>query len=365
MIVALVKIKKKVGVTAISHSVIRTMLEKVKEEADKDQTEIGFVHKVTEKIDYADWIVEVTDSDKAMTALNEGKLVGGTAWLWSDDKATNTLDYLFVDEAGQMSLSQVLAASRAAKNLILLGDPQQLEQPQRGAHPEGSDVAALSYLLDGNPTMPEGKGLFLDTTRRMHPVISNFTSEVFYDGRLKALSGLENQVVSAAMPFDGAGLFYVPVPHRGNQNKSTEEIDTIARIVDKIVTKGKWTNDKGETRTVNKDDILIVAPYNAQVAALIETLPDIRIGTVDKFQGKEAPIVIYSMTSSTTEDAPRGMSFLFSPNRLNVATSRAKCVCILVASPKLLEPDCKTVEHMKWANAFCRFRELATTVVDA
>jgi len=362
MIIALIKAKKKVGVTAISHSVIRNMFEKVKEEADKGGAKIEFVHKVTDKTGYAEWILEVTDSDKAMTALSEGKVVGGTAWLWSDDKATNALDYLFVDEAGQMSLSQVLAASRAAKNLILLGDPQQLEQPQRGAHPEGSDVAALSYLLDGNATMPEGKGLFLDTTRRMHPKISDFTSEVFYEGRLKALPGLERQLISGGTPFDGAGLFYVPVRHRGNQNKSTEEIDAIAAIVDKMITNGKWTNDKGETRALNQQDILIVAPYNAQVAALIERLPGMRIGTVDKFQGKEAPIVIYSMTSSTTQDAPRGMSFLFSPNRLNVATSRAKSVCILIASPKLLEPECKTIEHMKWANALCRFRELASVV---
>ena len=362
MILALIKAKKKVGVTAISHSVIRTMFEKIKEHADKEGTGIEFVHKITDKIDYADWIAEVTDSDKALNALNEGKVVGGTAWLWSDDKATHALDYLFVDEAGQMSLSQVLAASRAAKNLILLGDPQQLEQPQRGAHPEGSDVAALSYLLDGHATMPEGKGLFLDTTRRMHPLIADFTSEVFYERRLKSLPGLDKQVISGGTPFDGAGLFYFPVAHRGNQNKSREEIDAIADVVDQLLNGGKWTDPEGKSRELTKEDILIVAPYNAQVAALIERLPYMRIGTVDKFQGKEAPVVIYSMTSSTTEDAPRGMTFLFSPNRLNVATSRAKSVCILVASPKLLEPECKTIDQMKWANALCRFRELAADV---
>ena len=122
---------------------------------------------------------------------------------------------------------------------------------------------------------------------------------------------------------------------------------------------GKWTNAKGETRVLTKDDILIVAPYNAQVAALIETLPDMRIGTVDKFQGQEAPVVIYSMTSSSPQDAPRGMEFLYSPNRLNVATSRAKSVCILVVAPKLLEPECHTIDQMRWANALCRFREIA------
>jgi uncharacterized protein len=261
-----------------------------------------------------------------------------------------------------MSLSQVLAASRSAKNLILLGDPQQLEQPQRGAHPEGSDVAALTYLMDGYPTMPEGKGLFLDTTRRMHPNISAFTSELFYEGRLKSLEGLENQLITGGTPFDGAGLFYVPVEHKGNQNKSPEEITAIAKIVDELLATGRWTNEKGETRTLTKEDILIVAPYNAQVAGLIERLPNMRIGTVDKFQGKEAPVVIYSMTASTTDDAPRGMNFLFSPNRLNVATSRARSVCILVAAPKLLEPECKTIDQMKWANALCRFREMSLLV---
>ena len=359
MIIALIKAKKKVGVTAISHSVIRTMFEKVKELADKEGTQIGLVHKVTDKSEHASWIEEVTDSRKALSALEEYKVVGGTAWLWADDKSVDALDYLFVDEAGQMSLSQVLAASRSTRNLVLLGDPQQLEQPQRGAHPEGSDVAALTYLLDGHPTMPDGKGLFLDTTRRMHPKISAFTSEIFYEGRLKSLPGLENQVISGGTSFDGAGLFYFPVKHKGNQNKSPEEIRAIAEMVEKILQTGRWTNEAGETRPLDKEDILIVAPYNAQVAGLIEKLPDIKIGTVDKFQGREAPVVIYSMTSSTTQDAPRGMNFLFSPNRLNVATSRARSVCILVASPKLLEPECKTIDQMKWANALCRFREMA------
>jgi uncharacterized protein len=358
MILALLNAGKKVGVTAISHSVIRTMFEKVKELADEENMSIGFIHKVTDMTDYAPWITEVKESTKARAALTEGKLVGGTAWLWADDQSLDCLDYLFVDEAGQMSLSQVLAASPAAKNLILLGDPQQLEQPQRGAHPEGSDVAALTYLLDGHQTMPDGKGLFLDTTRRMHPDISAFTSELFYEGRLKSLTGLDKQVVSGGTPFDGAGLFSVSVSHKGNQNKSPEEIAAIEKVVLSLL-RGQWTDVKGQTRAITKEDILIVAPFNAQVAGLIEKLPGMRIGTVDKFQGKEAPVVIYSMTSSTTEDAPRGMSFLFSPNRLNVATSRAKSVCILVCSPKLFEPECKTIDQMKWANAVCRFREMA------
>jgi uncharacterized protein len=261
-----------------------------------------------------------------------------------------------------MSLSQVLAASRAAKNLILLGDPQQLEQPQKGAHPEGSDVAALTYLLDGHPTMPEGKGLFLGTTRRLHPNICLFTSELFYENRLTTLPGLEKQIISGNTPFDGAGLFYVPVDHKGNQNKSSEEISVVKLLVEKILDSGSWSDAEGNARPIEKNDILIVAPYNAQVAALIEKLPGMRIGTVDKFQGQEAPVVIYSMTSSSAEDAPRGMNFLFNPNRFNVATSRAKSISILVAAPRLLEPECKTIDQMRWANVLCRYKELASVI---
>jgi predicted RecB family nuclease len=359
MIIALVKAKKKVGITAISHSVIRTLFEKVKTLCNEEQLNIEFVHKITDKSETPiPYITEVTESKKALAALDEGKIVGGTAWLWADDNSRETLDYLFIDEAGQMSLSHALAASRAAKNLVLLGDPQQLEQPQKGSHPEGSDVAALTYLLEGHPTMPESKGLFLAVTRRLHPDIARFTSEIFYEARLQSLPGLERQAIGGGTPFDGSGLFYVPVHHQGNQSKSPEEIDAIAHIVEQLLSVGTYTNAKGEKQPLKREDILIVAPYNAQVAALTEKLPGMPIGTVDKFQGKEAPVVIYSMTSSTVNDAPRGMNFLFSPNRLNVATSRAKCVCILVASPMLLEPACNTISQMKWSNALCRYVEL-------
>jgi hypothetical protein len=363
MIVALAKAGKKIGITAVSHKVIRNLAKATIRLAQAQNINLQFVHKVNDKSDENhNSIMEVTKSDKALSALQDGKIVCGTAWLWAEDNSREALDYLFVDEAGQMSLSQVLAASRAAQNLILLGDPQQLEQPQKGSHPEGSDVAALTYLLDGHPTMPEGKGLFLGVTRRLHPAICQFTSEIFYEGRLTSLAGLEKQVINCNTPFDGAGLFYVPVSHKGNQNKSAEEINVIVSIVEKLLDGGEWTNQNGDKNILQKEDILIVAPFNAQVSALREKLPGIEIGTVDKFQGQEAPVVIYSMTSSTPEDAPRGMGFLYSPNRLNVATSRARCICILVASQHLLEPECHTIDQMRWANALCRFVEMAKTV---
>ncbi|MDZ7650286.1 MAG: AAA domain-containing protein [Cytophagales bacterium] len=362
MIAELVNAGKKIGITAVSHKVIRNLAMATIKRSSELNVKVSFVHKNSEKSDtLPDEIIEVDKSDKARAALNEGKIVCGTAWLWAEENSREVLDYLFVDEAGQMSLSQVLAASRAAKNLILLGDPQQLEQPQRGSHPEGSDVAGLTYLLDGHPTMPEGKGLFLEVTRRLHPNICRFTSELFYENRLTSLPGLEKQLIGGNTPFDGAGLFYLPVDHRGNQNKSAEEVKAVADIVAKLLSGGQWTNSKGETQPLQKEDILIVAPYNAQVAALTEKLPGMRIGTVDKFQGQEAPVVIYSMTASSIEDAPKGMNFLFDPHRFNVATSRAKSVCILVASPKLLEPECNTIDQMKWANGLCRYLELTKT----
>jgi uncharacterized protein len=362
MIIALAKAGRKIGVTAVSHKVIRNLFDKVIEFNNTEKVIPGFVHKVSEKSDVAPTgVTEVTENPDAIAALKDGKVVGGTTWLWANKISEGALDYLFVDEAGQMSLSQVLAASRAAKNLILLGDPQQLEQPQRGSHPEGSDVAALTYLLDGHKTMPPDKGLFLGVTRRLHPSICDFTSELFYEGRLKPLEGLEKQKIISNGRFNGSGLFYVSVEHSGNQDKSNEEVDVVESIVNELISSGtEWVDANDQRRALQPSDILIVAPYNAQVSALRERLPSIKIGTVDKFQGQEAPIVIYSMTSSSAEDAPRGMSFLYNPNRLNVATSRAKAVCILVASPRLLEPECHTVEQMRWANALCRFRDLAS-----
>lgn len=363
MILTLSQQGNRIGVTAPSHKVVINLFEKVLELGARYNMPITLIHKAKDEESLPSGIEMARDSRQALQALDNKKVVGGTAWLWAHDDAREALDYLFVDEAGQMSLAHVLAASRAAKNLILLGDPQQLEQPQRAAHPEGADVAALSHLLDGHHTMPDDKGIFLPVTRRLHPLITQFTSEIFYEGRLLSLAGLEKQIVHGNTPFAGAGLYYVPVQHRGRQNRSEEEVEVIARIVyqftSSVVT---WTNAAGKTLPLIKDDILIVAPYNAQVAALTERLPGCRIGTVDKFQGQEAAVVIYSMTSSSSQDAPRGMSFLYNPNRLNVATSRAQCISILVASIDLLSTDCRTVDQMRWANALCRYRELAREV---
>ena len=364
MIVDLARRGKRVGVTAVSHKVIRNLLEKALDAAEEEGVDLEVTHKVSKPSDTTpDGLEEVRANDAALAALDDGKVLGGTAWLWARDDSVEALDYLFVDEAGQMSLAHVLAASRCAHNLVFLGDPQQLDQPQKGAHPEGAEVAALAHILDGHETIPDDRGLFLDVTWRLHPQICRLTSELYYEGRLESRAGLEQQVLAGPSAFAGSGLFYVPVTHEGNQNISLEEVDAIARIVEDLVQEETtWTDPDGATHPLHREDILVVAPFNAQVSSLSERLDGVPVGTVDKFQGQEAPVVIYSMTSSSSEDAPRGLSFLYSPNRLNVATSRARCVCILVGTRRLLEPDCRTPGQMRAANGVCRFHELATVV---
>jgi superfamily I DNA and/or RNA helicase len=274
------------------------------------------------------------------------------------------VDVLFVDEAGQMSLANVLADSTAAKSIVLLGDPQQLDQPQRGVHPPGAEASALSHLLNGRATIGEDQGLFLAESWRLHPDVCKFTSELFYDNRFESRPENSIQRLSAKGPFDGTGLRFVPVDHNGNQSESPEEAERVSEIVEQLLQDGTtWTNKKGEVAPLLLKHILIVAPYNAQVSALAQSLPaGARVGTVDKFQGQEAPVVIYSMTTSTPEDAPRGMEFLYSSNRLNVATSRAQCLTVLVASPALFEVQCKTPRQIELANAFCRYLEMAQAI---
>ena len=187
-----------------------------------------------------------------------------------------------------------------------------------------------------------------------------FTSELFYDGKLVSRDGLQNQVINSAGPINGSGLRYLPVLHHGNQNCSPEEAMAVGALVKGILeSKATWIDRDGQQKPVTLDDMIIITPYNAQVFEIQQRLPSARVGTVDKFQGQEAPIAIYSAATSSRADAPRGMEFLYSLNRLNVATSRAKCVSIMVGSPELFETECRTPRQAQLANAFCRFLELA------
>lgn len=362
MICDLVRAGKKVGITANSHKVIRNLLNAVVEASVETGVALCCIQKASEKEEDQERLIFAKTNEDVFSALQRGscQVAGGTAWLWSREDAFDSVDVLVVDEAAQMSLANVLAISHAAKSIVLLGDPQQLDQPMKGSHPEGTDVSALDHILDGHQTIQADKGLFLEETWRLHPDICRFTSELFYEGRLQPRGGLEQQEIRSSGVIRGAGLRYLPVTHEGNQSSSPEEAHKIRDLVTNILNSGTtWIDRAGEERPLELKDVLIIAPYNAQVFEIQGCLPGARVGTVDKFQGQEAPIAIYSMTTSTHADAPRGMEFLYSLNRLNVATSRAKCVCVVVGSPQLFEAECRTPRQIQLANAFCRYLELA------
>ncbi|MCY3842441.1 MAG: TM0106 family RecB-like putative nuclease, partial [Acidobacteria bacterium] len=366
MILDLLADGKRVGVTANSHKVISNLLDAVCRAADASApaaTAVRGIQKVNAGDGCPDERIRQADSNEAVAEAlaGEANLAGGTAWLWAREEMADTVDVLVIDEAGQMSLANTLAVCQAARSLVLLGDPRQLDQPIQGVHPPGADVSALGHLLGESPTVDPSRGVFLDRTWRMHPDVCAFTSEQFYEGRLGTRPDLARQAVLGPGLLAGHGLRYLPVEHSGHTNASEEEAAYVAALIRELLDAGAtWVDRSGAPHPLTLQDMLVVAPYNAQVAALRAALPDgARVGTVDKFQGQEAPIVLYSMATSSAADAPRGMEFLYSLHRLNVATSRARCVAAIVASPALLAPDCRTPEQMRLANAFCRFLELA------
>jgi uncharacterized protein len=370
MICALVQHGKRVGVTATSHKVIRKLLD----DTAKMAATSGIAMKLAQKVgddreaeqNRANGVTEVQDNGEALTLLKNGSadVLGGTAWLWARDDFAKAVDVLFVDEAGQMSLANVLAVAQAAGSLVLLGDPQQLEQPKKGSHPDGVNASALQHIIGAHQTVPADRGIFLPLTWRLAPSISAFTSEIFYERRLTSKPGLENQQLNGGR-FNGSGLWIREVEHDGNLNASEQEVEAVADLIDMLTAPGaQWVDENSVAKQMTANDILVVAPYNAQVSRLSDRLKciGVQVGTVDKFQGQQAPVVIYSMATSRPEEAPRGLEFLYSLNRLNVATSRAQCAVILVASPHLFTPDCSTPRQMKLANALCRYVELAQVI---
>jgi hypothetical protein len=364
MICALVQAGKSVGVTANSHKVIRNLLDGVVKAAEDMNIDVHCVQKPSEtETDQPRLKFAKKGADLLAAIGSTADVAGATAWLWASPDATNTIDVLFIDEAAQMALANVLAVSQAATSVVLLGDPQQLDQPMQGTHPEGTGVSAFHHILGEEQTIAADRGLFLAETWRLHPQICAYTSELFYEGRLHPRPGLEIQEIRSTCRVNRTGLRYVAVPTEGNVSSSPEEADRVRDLVSEILeSETTWIDRYGVERTITLQDILIIAPYNAQVFELQDRISGARIGTVDKFQGQEAPIVIYSMTTSSYADAPRGMEFLYSLNRLNVATSRAKCICILIASPSVFEAQCRTPRQMHLANAFCRYLELATVI---
>ena len=346
---------KKVGVTATSHAVIGNLLKAVGRPALQkcDESQHCGSDDVAWSSDNAVVTRQLLDGDV--------NLVGGTAWFWTRADVAQAVDVLVVDEAGQFSLANAVAVARGARSMVLLGDPQQLAQPSQAVHPGESGASALEHLLDGHATIPPERGVFLDRSYRMHPDLTAFVSDLAYEGRLEAAPGRERVAVLGEGPLSGSGLRVHPVRHvLTAADKSQQEADVVARLW-QSVQGSTWRNHEGVESRIGPDQVLVVAPYNAQVALIKAALPDgARVGTVDKFQGQEAPVVIYSMTSTSADDAPRGVSFLYDLNRLNVAVSRAQALAVVVLSPLLLDAPVRTPEQLRRVNALCRLVESAT-----
>jgi uncharacterized protein len=363
MILDLVRAGRRVGITSNSHKVISNMVEAVLEAGDVRIIQKG---KPDEVFDHHS-VKQAPDNVDVRDALLSGEymVAAGTPWLWSAEDLIGSVDTLFVDEAGQVSLANVVAVSPAARNIVLLGDPQQLEQPTQGVHPEGAGRSALGHLLGLDEVVPADRGVFLERTWRMHDDITAYTSELFYEGKLLPVEGLSRQTVLGSGDFAGSGLRWVPIKHDGNTNQSAEEARAVARIWNQLVGQ-EWVDADGARWPIEPEDIVIVSPFNAH-RLLIKGLlgEDARIGTVDKFQGQEAPISIYTMATSRPEDAPRGMNFLCNLHRLNVATSRARALAIVVASDKLLDVVPKTPDQLRMANGLAAFVDYAAAAVDA
>jgi predicted RecB family nuclease len=365
MILRLVGEGKTVGVAAFSHKAIGNLLAAVCDAAEPGQS-LRILQKAAahERCvhDLVDVIESAGDVEQALQA-GEVDIVAGTSWLFARPGMAKRVDVLVVDEAGQLSLANVLAISAAAQSVVLLGDPQQLAQPVKGQHPSGAEASALEHLLDGRATVQPDRGLLLDTTWRMHSDVAGFVSRRFYDGKLGVESDCEAQRVHSTALLGGTGLRFVPVAHAGNTAASSEEADVVAELCRYVLADGRWTDRHGATRSLTGADILVLTPFNAQVnrvrGRLASIDPGIRIGTVDKFQGQEAPVVIYSLASSSVDDAPRGLEFLYSLNRFNVAISRARAVMAVVCSPSLLSPLVQKPEQLRMVNALCSFREAA------
>ena len=355
VIVALSAGGARIGVSSNSHKAIVNLLDAVAAEASKQRREVPIAKVGNDE-------GEIKPKDVARR-LRPGIVVGGTAWVFASPDLEQQFDYLFVDEAGQVALANAVAMGFAARNLVLIGDQMQLAQPAQGSHPGQSGLSCLHYLLEGHATVPPDRGVLLPITWRLHPDICRFISDTAYDGRLKPEDHTSRRRVvlspGSLRLRRGTGIHFEELSHEGNTQSSEEEAERIAEVLGDL-DRSEIEVDGKRTRFDRERDLLIVAPYNAQVRCLRRRLGDkLRIASVDKFQGQEASVVIVSMCASSLEEAARGSAFLLNPNRLNVAISRAKCLAIVVASATLIRTRPRSVAELELLNLFCRLRYYA------
>ncbi|MEB3330993.1 MAG: AAA domain-containing protein, partial [Synechococcaceae cyanobacterium] len=306
--------------------------------------------------------------EKSLMALpTPPAVLGGTVYTLVKDRYDDTpFDLLVIDEAGQVSLSNLLYMSRVARNILLVGDQQQLSQPNRAAHPGESGLSCIDYVMQNHAVVPADRGVFLATSWRMPPALTHVVSQLFYDDALKAAEANAHNRVR----WDGPeqGLVFNTVSHSANSTLSEEEVDHIAELVERLLgrpfQRARLVNGQMQIveGVLTGNDILVIAPYNMQVNRLQKRLRNkARVGTVDKFQGQEAPVAIFSLTASDAESAPRGLDFLLAPNRVNVAISRAQCLSIVVGSPQLATGISTSIANVQQLSRLCMLMQAAST----
>jgi RecB family nuclease, putative, TM0106 family len=372
MISSLVQAGRKVGITSNSHKAVLNLMKEcgiVMKAANVKWTGIkvggGADDEAFREYPQLKYVAE----NKEAAGTYSGGIIGGTAWLFSRPEWAGALDVLFIDEAGQVSLANAVAVARAAANIVLLGDQMQLEQPTEGSHPGDSGLSCLQYALKDlaasrpdapvfHAVVPEQQGLFLGQSRRMHPSVCQFISDSIYEGRLTSHESCATQKLA----FDGSrplissenGIVFVGVEHDGDIQQSDEEVTQVRALFDALNGR-EYTNSKGEVHKLELSDFLFIAPYNAQVRALKAALPaDARVASVDKFQGQQAPVCILSLCSSYGEYGSRGLGFILDRNRLNVALSRAQCLAVVVADPRIANATAGSLAEMTLLNLFCK-----------
>jgi predicted RecB family nuclease len=373
VIASLLRSGKRVGVTSNSHRGVINILEACGEAMRKNNDELRGI-KVGGENDDAVFenypkLRHLSNPSDALAKYREG-IVGGTAWLFTRSEWQGELDYLVIDEAGQVPLANAIAMARASKNMILLGDQMQLEQPIQGSHPGDAGMSALQFALKDivaskedapvfHAVAPSEIGLFLGESRRMHPDVCRFISESIYEGRLKSHPDCARQRIilderCRPLVTREAGVLFSGVEHDGNVQQSDEEVARVRALYQKLLGR-EFVDSSGETRILSLDDFLFIAPYNAQVRSLKESLPEgARVGSVDKFQGQQAPVCILSLCSSFGEYGSRGLGFILDQNRVNVAISRAQCLSIVVADPRIANSPITSLNEMKLLNLFCK-----------
>lgn len=359
VIAELLKLGKKVGISSNSHKAINNLLISTAKYC-REEGIIGYfacAKKTDQTLDELG-VIELQNKNIACN-MQTGCVIGTTAWGFARDDVAGAFDYLFIDEAGQVSVANLIAMSRATKNMILMGDQMQLGQPSQGIHPEDSGLSILDYLLYATATIPEHMGVFLGTTYRMHSAVNRFISKAIYEGKLESAPENDRQIIQIPEGYTGilnkeAGIVCVPVFHEGNTQASDEEVEQIVKLAKELRGRIAFAKD-GSQKAIDWEDMLFVAPYNHQVNKLKVALGErAKVGSVDKFQGQEAPVVFLSMCASQANESPRGMNFLFDKNRLNVAISRAKSMAIVVYSPALIEASATNIEQLSMMNLFCR-----------